>query len=147
MARARPARHPLDDANPRALELLDLVWIIRKKPHATNAERLQRFRCEFIIARIVRKTEPLVGLHGIEAAVLQLVSLQLVQQANSAALLRQIEDHARRLLRNLAKRKFKLRPAVASLGREDVSRKTLRMDAHKRRFPAGQRFFPLLTSP
>ena len=85
-------------------------------------------------SRVRFKSELPVGLNGIEPLVLQLVGLQFINQADAAAFLREVEHDSGRLLRNLAQGKLQLRPAIAALGREHISCKALRVDAHERGF-------------
>ena len=133
LARARAAGNSLDDANAGSFELRDFVRIIRKQANGAKPESLQRFGGEFVVARVVRKPELPVRFHRVKARVLQLVRLQLIDQANTAPFLRQIQQDSRWLACDFPQRKFKLRPAVATLGRKNVSRKALRMDANERR--------------
>ena len=133
MAGARPAGNSFDDANAALLELGHLVRIIGKQPHRLNAERLQRFGGEFIIARVVGEAEFAVRLHRVEPGVLQLIRLQFIDQPDSAAFLRQIEHEAGRFFGNLAQRKFKLGAAIAALRCENIAGQALRMYSHQRR--------------
>jgi hypothetical protein len=54
-----------------------------------------------------------VGLHRVGAGVLQLVGAQLVEQADAAALLQQVQQHAAAFRRDPAHRQVELMPAVA----------------------------------
>ena len=131
-AGARPAGNSLNYSYARALQLLYLVRIIRKQPQFANSESLQRLGRKFVIARIRREAKLPIGLHCVEPRVLQLVRLQFIDQPDAAPLLRQIQQHPRRCLRDLPQRKFKLRPAIAALRRKHISRQALRMDPHQR---------------
>src|SRR5580658_4029447 len=131
-AGARTAGNALDDSNTRAFKLRDLVWIIGEQAHGANAEGLQRFGGKFVVARVIGKSEPAIGFDSVQAAVLQFVSFQFIDQADAAAFLRQVEQHAGRLLGNFAQRKFQLRAAIAAFGGEDVAGEALRVDAHQR---------------
>lgn len=143
MAGARPARHAFHHPYAALFQLFHFVRIIGEQAHRTNAKRFQSFGGEFVIANVVRKTKPFVCFDRIESRVLQLVGLKLINQANAAAFLGQIQQHPRRFLGNFAQRKFELRPAVASLRSKDIPRKALRMDANQRRLFAARRTIDL----
>ena len=89
-----PAGNSLYDANARSLELRHFVGIIRQQADIAQAERLQSLGREFVVARIIRKSEAAICFHGIETSVLQFVGLQLIDQSDSAALLRQVEQYS-----------------------------------------------------
>ena len=101
MTRLRPAGNSLDHTKPGALQLLHFVRIIRKQSQFVNAERFERLRGKFIVARIRGEAEFAVRLHRIQPRVLQLVRLQLVNQPDAAALLRQIYQDPRSFFRDL----------------------------------------------
>src|SRR5580658_6078536 len=130
MTRAWATGNSLDHADPGALKLLDLVGIIRKQPKLSYAESLQRRRREIVIARIVREPELAIRFDRVEPLVLQLVRLHFIDEADAAALLRQIQDNSAGSLGNGAQRKFELSAAIASLGGEHVAGQALRVNAH-----------------
>src|SRR5580704_6772476 len=136
MTRPRPARDAPDDANACALELLDLVRIVRKQPDRADAERFQRLCGKFVVSRIGRESEPAICFDRVETLVLQFVSLQLIDQADAASFLREIEDHAGGFFGDLAEGELELRAAVASLRCENVAGEALRVDAHERHLRA-----------
>ena len=94
LAGARPAGNALDDANAGSLELRHFVGIIREQADIAQAERLQSFGGKFVVARVIRKSQPAIRFHGVEPGVLQFVGFQLIDQANAAPFLRQIQQHA-----------------------------------------------------
>ena len=59
---------------------------------------------------------------------LELVGAQLVQEADSATLLRHVQQHAALLGPDLGERQLELLAAVAAERMEDVARETLRVD-------------------
>src|ERR1700747_795708 len=93
---ARAAGDSFRDANARSLELRHFVGVIRKQPDSAQAERLQGFGREFVVTRVVCKSKAPVRFHGVEACVLQLVGLQLIDQSDSAPFLWQVEQTTRR---------------------------------------------------
>jgi len=75
LAGSRAAGNSLYNANARSLELRNFVGIIRKQADIAQAERLQSFGREFVVACIIRKSEVAICFHGIETRVLQFVGL------------------------------------------------------------------------
>src|SRR6185437_3857051 len=65
-ARRRTAGNSLRHSDARFFELFYLVRIIRQQPHAADAQRLQRFGREFVVARVGVKSEMPVRLHGVQ---------------------------------------------------------------------------------
>ena len=61
-----------------------------------------------------REAEREVRIDGVEAGLLELVRLQLVEQADAAALLRHVEEHAARLGADQLQRGVELVAAVAA---------------------------------
>src|SRR5580704_3250043 len=135
-ASTRAAGNALDHANSGALQLVNFVGIIREQSNRTNAKRFQRLGGKFVVTSVVGEAEAAVGFHGIETGILQFVCLQLVNQSDSAALLRQVQQYTGRLFGDLTQREFQLRAAVAALRGKNVPGKALRMDANQRRFAA-----------
>ena len=72
-----------------------------------------------------------VGVDGVEALLLQLVGPQLVQQADAAALLREVEQDALALLLDAQQRVLELLAAVAAQRVEHVAGQALRVHAHQ----------------
>src|SRR6185369_2090702 len=72
-----------------------------------------------------------VRLDRVEPGLLELVGTKLVEQADAAALLRHVEEHAAILASDLEQGLVELFPAVAAKGVEDVSGQALRVNAHQ----------------
>ena len=70
-----------------------------------------------------------VRLDRVQARLLQLVRLELVQQADAAALLRHVQEHARIFLGQPLERLLELLAAVAAQRVEDVAGQALGVDA------------------
>ena len=81
------------------------------------------------LARVGRKAELEVRLDGVEPLLLQLVRLELVEQADAASLLRHVEEHAAVLGGDAAEREVELLAAVAAQRVEDVAGEAFGVDA------------------
>ncbi len=88
-------------------------------------------RADAEVAQVGGQAEALVGLDGVQAVLLQPVGAQLVQQADAAALLGQVEQHALALALDHRQRRSQLPAAVAALRVEDVAGEALRVHAHE----------------
>ena len=84
-----------------------------------------------VLPRVGGEAEPEVRLDRVEALLLELVGAQLVEQADPASLLGEVEQHARALLLDPPQRPLELLAAVAALRVEDVAGEALRVDAHE----------------
>src|SRR5580704_11488404 len=113
------------------LETLDLVRIIRQQMHFADAEVAQDLRPDSVVAQILLEAELKVGLDRIHPLILQRVGFDLVTQADSAALLMQVNDYARLGSENLMDRLIELLAAVASLRAENVAGQAFRMQPHQ----------------
>ena len=69
----------------------------------------------------------------VEPAILQRIGAQLVDQADAAALLREIEQHAGALLGHAPDRAAQLRAAVAAQAAQQVAGEAFGMEPHQRR--------------
>lgn len=128
----RAAGNSLRHAYARLFELLYFLWVIRQQPYCADAQRFQRFGRELVIARVGFKSQLMVRFNRVQPGILQLIRSNLVDQADTAAFLRQIQNDACGFFRDFSKRKFKLSMAVASLRLENISRQTLGVYAHER---------------
>ena len=135
---ARAARDELGDFDAGGFELLNFVGIIREQANGLHAEGFQSVGGEFVVAGIVGEAELAISFDGVEAGILKLVGFQLVDQANAAALLRQIQNNSSFGLGDAFEREFELRTAIAAFGSEDVAGKALRVDANQRSFRTRQ---------
>ena len=126
------AGHALDHADASSVQGFDLVRIVRQQTDVRNAQRFQNLAGQGKFAVVGFKSEPLVGFHCVEARILEFVCLQLGHQPNAASFLLFIDQDARTFLGNQRKRKLELLTAVATQGVKDVTRQTLRVDAHQR---------------
>ncbi len=72
-----------------------------------------------------------VGIHGIEAIVLQLIRAQLVGEADATPFLRQIQQHAAALVVQALHRGLQLLAAIAAQAAEQVAGEAGRMRTHR----------------
>ena len=79
-------------------------------------------RADAVVAHVGSEAELEIGVDGVEAAVLQLVGAQLVEQPDAAALLRQVQHDAALLRRDL----LAARGAAARRSRSAASRRRRR---------------------
>ena len=93
---------------------------------------------QLVTAQVRVESQALVGFHGVGAMVLQLVSAELVEQADAAALLMLVDEQAAALLGDALERNFKLRAAIAAQAVKHVSGEALGMNANQRRGAGGQ---------
>ena len=85
------------------------------------------------MAQVGPEAQGVVGLDGILALVLELVGLELVQQADAAPLLTHVDQDAAPLVLDDRERLVQLGPAVAPVGAEDVSGQALGVHADQHR--------------
>mmetsp|Transcript_10325 Transcript_10325/g.21915 ORF Transcript_10325/g.21915 Transcript_10325/m.21915 type:complete len:411 (-) Transcript_10325:76-1308(-) len=126
-------RDALDDAQTKPGESEKLFRVIRDETHVADAEVGEDLRACAVLARVNRQTEFSVGVHRVEAALLQGVGMDLGAQANAAPLLSaQVEQHAVAVSVDALQRLLELRAAVAAERAEDVAGAALRVRADER---------------
>ena len=96
-----------------------------------QAEVDEDLRADAVVAQVDRQAELEVGVDGVEPAVLQLVGVELVEQADPAALLGEVEQHAAALALDHRQRRLELLAAVAAQRVEDVAGQALGVHAHE----------------
>ena len=127
------ARYALDNFDASLFQSLDLLGIVREQAHSIYSECFEHLAGKRKIAVVGFKAQTFVGFDGIQARVLQLVSLQFGHQADAAAFLLFVDQYARAQVANHRERHLELLAAVAAQRMKNVARQTLRMDAHQRR--------------
>ena len=91
----RGERDPLGDGDAVLLEVGDLVGVVGHQPDGADAEVLEDLGGGAVVAGVGRQAEVEVGVHGVATAVLELVGLQLRDQADPPALVAaQVDDDA-----------------------------------------------------
>ena len=123
----------LDDGDACGFQGGDLVGIVGKQTHPVHAQRLQNSCGKLEAAVVGFEAKFFVGFHGIEALILQGISLQLGHEPNTPPLLLLIEQDARASLRDEAQRHLQLLAAIAAQRIEDIARQALRMNSNQRR--------------
>ena len=86
--------HTLSDGDAHIGQGFDLARVVGHQTQGLDAHVLKHRQADCVITLIGRKAQTFVGLNGVSAAVLQLVGADLVQQANAAAFLTQVQQHA-----------------------------------------------------
>ena len=89
----------------------------------------QDLRADAVVAQVGGQAELEVRVDGVEAVLLELVGAQLVEQADAATLLREVEEHAAALVLDPLQRVVELLAAVAAQRVEDVAGQALRVHA------------------
>ncbi len=110
-----------------------LARVVREQADPADEELAEDRRGQREIPAVRGEAQRMVGVHGVEAAVLQGVRAQLGHQADAAALLMLVDEHSAPFGGDRAHGQVELAAAVAAQGAEDLPRETLRMDAHERR--------------
>ncbi len=134
--RLQEDRNALDHVDPEALERRKLLGVVAEQADTDGAKVAKNVRAGDVVPRVSGEAERLVCLDGVESLLLERVGSYLVEQADAAAFLAQIHEHAGSVLRDRAKRCGELRPAVAPQGPEDVAGETLRVNSDERRLGA-----------
>ena len=115
-------RDALDDLEAVALEADDLHGVVREEPDPREPEVGEDLRADAVVAHVGAEAEHLVRLDRVEALVLERVGLELVLEADPAALLAHVEDDALPRVLDRAHGRVELRAAVAAERAEDVAR-------------------------
>jgi hypothetical protein len=87
------------------------------------------------MAQVGFEAQPLVGFHRVRSAILQFVSAKFVQQADTAALLVFVDQHAAAFFGDEIQRKLQLRAAIAPQAMKNIPRQALRMNSNQRSIP------------
>ena len=83
-------RDHFDDLQPVAFEADDFFRVVGQEAHFPHAEIDEDLRAEAVVAQLRREAEFFVGLHGVEALLLEFVGVDLGRQADAAAFLRRM---------------------------------------------------------
>ena len=122
-------RHLLGDREAVALEADDLFRVVGEDADAGQAEVAEDLGADPVVAQVGGQAELEVGLDRVGALLLQLVGAQLVQQADPAPLLGEVEEDAAALALDHRQRRVELLAAVAAHAVEDVAGEALAVDA------------------
>ena len=124
-------RHLRRDRQPVALQPADLLRVVGEDADARQPEVDQDLRADAVVAQVDRQAELEVGVDRVQALVLEVVGAQLVQQADPAALLGEVEQDAGALALDHRQRRLELLAAIAAQRVEDVAGQALGVDAHE----------------
>ena len=108
-----PDRHLLDHFQTVALEPDNFFLVIGEEPELSHAKIEKNLCTEPVIAQVSCVSEFRVGLYGVESFLLQLVSVDLCRQPDTAALLSHINQNALAFLFDLPQRRVQLISAIA----------------------------------
>ena len=122
---------------PCRLERGDLARIVGQQPDPALAERLQHPRGDGKVALVVGEAEPEIGVDRVEALILQRIGPELVDQADAAPFLPQIEEDAPARGGDRGQRGVQLRPAIAFERAQSVAGQAFAVDPDQRRLAVG----------
>src|SRR5579863_95059 len=109
----------------------DLLRVVGQDADAGQPKIDQDLCPDAVVTQVRRKAQPQVGLDGVESLFLELVCAQLVEKADPAALLAEVQQDAGALRLDHRKRRLELLAAVAAHRVEDVAGEAFGVDAHK----------------
>src|SRR4026209_2838743 len=92
--RLHPNRDLLDYFEAVTFESNDLFRIVREQPNGLQAEVRKNLCPETVFAQVHFEPELEVGLYGVEALLLELVSFYFFDQSNATAFLAHVDDYA-----------------------------------------------------
>ena len=125
LARRHLDRDPLGDGKAVRLELLHLVRVVGHEAHFPHAQVEQDVRARLVVAHVGGEAQRVVRLHRVATLVLQRIGADLVEQADAAALVEHVDQHAGTRFLDRRERRVELLAAIAALGAEDVAREAL----------------------
>ncbi len=117
---------------PAVDEGVGLLGIVGEQADLRQPEILEELNADAIVARVGFVSQRQVGFHRVEPFVLQRVGLDLLDQADAAALLRQINQHAGAFLGDHLQGHVELIATIAAQRSQHVARETGRVQAYQR---------------
>src|SRR5262249_32803780 len=84
-------RHPSDDSDAAAKEAVKLAGIVGHQANAGAAKHLQHANGDPVVALIIFEPDGAVSVDGVESSVLQLISSNLIGQAETATFLLEVK--------------------------------------------------------
>ena len=109
-----------------------LVRVVREEANSLNAKLVQDRGGQAKVPAIRPEAQGVVGIHGVEAGVLQFVSPQLRHQADATALLMFVDHQPAAFRGDGPHGNLQLVVAVTAQRPEHLAGEALRMDAHER---------------
>ena len=119
-----------DDLDAVVAQRIDLLRVVRQQADAFEAELREQRRGDVVAALVGEKAQMLVGVDGVEAAVLQHVGAQLVRQADAAPFLIEIQQHAAAERADARDGRAQLLAAIAAQAAEQIAREARRVQTH-----------------
>src|SRR3989449_65665 len=129
--RRRHNGQPLDDLEPVPLETDQLHRIVRQHPDRGQPEVEQDLRADAVVPQVRLETELLVGFDGVVPLILQLIRLELVEEADASSFLIEVHDPPGARLRDHPHRAVQLPAAVAARRTEYVAGQALGVHPHQ----------------
>src|ERR1700704_1256496 len=127
VVRDRNDRHALIDGQTVTFQANQLARIVGDRPDRSQPEIEQDLGANSIIAEIWLEAKPLIGLDSVDALILELIRLELVEETNAPALLIEINNDALAFFGNHFHGGLELPPAITAERVEDVTGQTLRV--------------------
>src|SRR4051794_3651424 len=117
-------RDLVDDAEVVAVidEGVGLLGVVREQSDLRQAQVLEDLQADPVVAGVRPVAEGEVGLDGVEALVLEVVRADLLDQADPAPFLGQVDEGPRPLVPDHGQRHVELVPAIAPQRVEQVAR-------------------------
>src|SRR5512145_1170297 len=125
--------YPLQHLQAVPVEARALGGVVREQSEIAEPEVHEDLGADPVVALIRLEAERMVRLDGVHTLLLQLVSANLVVQADAPTLLAQVHDDPAPGILDDRHRLEELRAAVAAQRLEDVAGETLRVHAHEHR--------------
>src|SRR5688572_29785641 len=113
----RQASHDLEAV---ALQPDELPRVVRHEPDLVEPQLVEDLRADPVVALVGLEAQRLVGGDRVVTLVLELVGHDLVHEADAAALLAEVQQHAPAGLADRLQREVELRAAVAPRDRKSV---------------------------
>ena len=117
--------HPPLNLESIAAQSGNFAGIVGDQLQPLHAEIAQDLGANSVVAEVRCKAQPFVGLHGVQARVLQGIGLELVDQADATPFLAQIHHHPLSRRFHHAECRFQLGPAITAERTEGIAREAL----------------------
>ena len=116
-----------------AFDAHDLLRVVGEDLEVLDAQVHQDLRADAVVTKVGAEAERVVGLDRVLALILELVGLELVEQADPAPFLAHVDEDAAPLVLDDGQRLVELGAAVAAVGAEDVAGEALGVHADQHR--------------
>lgn len=130
-------RHVFHDLDAVPFQSGPFLRVVGHQADIPYTEVMQDARPHAVIPLVGLEAQLQVRFHRIQPFVLQLISLDFVEQPDASALLIQINDHPLTGFFDHLHRLMQLRPAIAATRSEDIPRRARRVHPHQNRLVFG----------